>query len=297
MNECITMRSLGKNGRFGNQIFQYAFLRYYARKHGLDYQVPAWIGQRLFGLNDPPISNVFSKCKVARKDDLDMVCYKSPLVNVDFEGFFHELEYYSDDKKFFRNLFVPTKGLQNYLEKCWGNTKGRDIIGVHLRFGDYGFSYFFETPLQWIIDELEKRWHMYNAPLLYLATDDVRVRHTFKKFSPVLQADVFPDVQLQNCPAFYADFWALSQVNTLLIIANSSFSFSSALLNQNCNEMLRPDLEAQRLVRFNPWNSSSVVLKTTTPFLNFLARYPRVRKYYTKIRRFYLFYIKPMFFM
>lgn len=47
----VTMRTLGQNGRFANQLFQYAFLRFYAREHGLDVQVPAWEGKKLGGFN------------------------------------------------------------------------------------------------------------------------------------------------------------------------------------------------------------------------------------------------------
>ena len=50
------MSCLGRIGRFGNQFFQYAFLRHYARRHGLAVQTPPWIGQELFDCSDPPIA-------------------------------------------------------------------------------------------------------------------------------------------------------------------------------------------------------------------------------------------------
>lgn len=42
-------------GRFGNQMFQYAFARAYAEKHGYDFQCDTWIGQQIFNLDDDPI--------------------------------------------------------------------------------------------------------------------------------------------------------------------------------------------------------------------------------------------------
>jgi hypothetical protein len=39
-------------GRFGNQLFQYAFARAYAEKHGHEFCCPHWIGDDLFELND-----------------------------------------------------------------------------------------------------------------------------------------------------------------------------------------------------------------------------------------------------
>lgn len=47
------MRLLGTNGRFGNQLLQYAFLRLYADGHGLSCQTADWIGRDLFDLDDP----------------------------------------------------------------------------------------------------------------------------------------------------------------------------------------------------------------------------------------------------
>ena len=52
----LTMSSLGQLGRFGNQIFQYAFLRICANESGATVECPPWIGQKLFGHADAPIS-------------------------------------------------------------------------------------------------------------------------------------------------------------------------------------------------------------------------------------------------
>lgn len=52
----LTMSSLGQLGRFGNQLFQHAFLRICAHKTGALVECPPWIGQILFGHNDAPIS-------------------------------------------------------------------------------------------------------------------------------------------------------------------------------------------------------------------------------------------------
>ena len=46
----IAMSSLGNNGRFANQLFQYAYVRLYALRHGLTPAIPAWEGNQFFGL-------------------------------------------------------------------------------------------------------------------------------------------------------------------------------------------------------------------------------------------------------
>jgi hypothetical protein len=46
------MPTVGIKGRFGNQLFQYAFLKLYSLRNGLRIQVPAWQGEKLFGFSD-----------------------------------------------------------------------------------------------------------------------------------------------------------------------------------------------------------------------------------------------------
>lgn len=43
-------------GRFGNQLFQYAFARAYAEAHQATLLTPEWIGKTIFNLSDPPLN-------------------------------------------------------------------------------------------------------------------------------------------------------------------------------------------------------------------------------------------------
>jgi hypothetical protein len=47
------MWCLGRLGKFGNQLIQYAFLRIYAHRHGLGVETPRWVGQKIYGFSDP----------------------------------------------------------------------------------------------------------------------------------------------------------------------------------------------------------------------------------------------------
>jgi hypothetical protein len=50
----ITISCLGQHGRFGNQLFQYAYARAYAEKLGAELHTPDWIGKELFlDINEP----------------------------------------------------------------------------------------------------------------------------------------------------------------------------------------------------------------------------------------------------
>jgi hypothetical protein len=48
----ISFQELGSLGRFGNQLFQYAFLRTTARRLGVQFYCPHWIGDDIFLLED-----------------------------------------------------------------------------------------------------------------------------------------------------------------------------------------------------------------------------------------------------
>lgn len=51
----IGFSKLGQYGRFGNQLFQYAFLRNTAQRLGVKFYCPDWLGDRYFELNDKEI--------------------------------------------------------------------------------------------------------------------------------------------------------------------------------------------------------------------------------------------------
>jgi len=63
----VTVSCLGRHGRFGNQLFQYAYARAYAEKLGAQLQTPDWIGRRLFKNINEPI--------MQQKGDIDLFGY------------------------------------------------------------------------------------------------------------------------------------------------------------------------------------------------------------------------------
>jgi hypothetical protein len=134
----LTMSSLGQLGRFGNQIFQYAFLRICAQKSGATVECPPWIGQTLFGHDDAPISkrlppaierwecgkNMFDlipefipyieKLAGAKSSRVEPEALDKELVNVDMWGFFQvHTRFLRPHKEFFRSLFQPVSDLNH----------------------------------------------------------------------------------------------------------------------------------------------------------------------------------------
>lgn len=256
----ITMSTLGRNGRFANQLFQYAFLKIYARKHDLRVETPTWIGQVIFGHNDPPISKSLPTVKESTNQ---LAIAKIPhskknFENVDFWGYFqYNTSFYEPQKEYFRSLFKPTQKIDNILQKGLRELrrKGKTIIGIHLRRGDYGYGYFFRAPTEWYIKWLKELWQTVEQPVLFIASDEIeKVVDDFANYNPVTSKQLGMELEFAD---FYPDFYFLSHCD-IVAISNSSFSFAACMLNEKSNSFFRPHLPSKKLIPFDPWSSETI---------------------------------------
>lgn len=259
------MRTLGQNGRFGNQIFQYFFLRIYGQVHRLQVEVPEWIGRWLFDLDDPypgdPLPQV--------RENLDLMgpslseSSRPALTNHDLWGFCQcHTSYFRPHQMLFRTLCRPGARLQPVADRVMARLKerGRTLVAIHARRGDYvGGEFFWPTPTAWYLEWLKAIWPSLDEPVLYIASDDDSVHREFSAFSPITALDVagvIPGAEM------YPDFHILSCAD-VLAISNSSFSVSAAMLNDRARSYMRPEPNERRLVPFDPWNTK--VLLNATP--------------------------------
>jgi hypothetical protein len=162
----LTMSSIGQLGRFANQLFQYAFLRICAEKSGARVECPLWIGQTLFGHQDAPISKrlppaIEMKDRAVEQSLFDVVpafipyiekladakslrvgsdAIETGLSDVDLWGFFQfHTRYLKPHQQYFRSLFQPVNDLKLALDDGLKllRSKGKTIVGIHLRRSDY----------------------------------------------------------------------------------------------------------------------------------------------------------------
>ncbi|HEX5104365.1 MAG TPA: alpha-1,2-fucosyltransferase [Pirellulaceae bacterium] len=263
----VMMSKLGQLGRFANQLFQYMFLKTYALRHDLEVQTPPWIGQQLFGLADPPIAGPLPEfVELYDKDPQRMVVPRltEPLRNVDFSGFFqYPTRYYAPQREYIRRLFTPVPEAKQPLDAAVTRLRerGRTLVALHIRRGDYGFRYFYVTPLAWYLGWLEQMWPTWESPLLIVATDEpAAVLPAFAAYRPVTAADL--GLKLPIAP-YFPDFYLLTQAD-VLAIPNSSFSFAAAMLNANLKAAWRSHLADPLgdppFRTFDPWDAD--VLET-----------------------------------
>ncbi|WP_284637739.1 alpha-1,2-fucosyltransferase [Paenibacillus silviterrae] len=267
-NDVITKSTLGLEGRFGNQVFAYAFMKIYAKHYNLKIETRDWIGQYLFGHKDPPITKELPIVR-PRESDLRKIfeskkndVAKLRLKNVDLKGSTNYYsKYFSKYKKYFRSLFVPVPQIENEMNKGLAilRSKGNTIVGLHLRRGDYldykGHYAYFVAPASWYIEWLDRIWKKLDKPVLFIASDEPQsVIHDFAKFRPITSQDLNMYGKLKPEANFYPDFYLLSKCD-ILAISNSSFSFSASMLNTRCKLFLRPQQSTQKLIKYDPWDA------------------------------------------
>lgn len=260
----VSLSTLGHNGQFANQLFQYMFLKLYAKVHDLRVEAPVWIGQFLFGASDPAVSmlrptvgspnNLLPELAESLRADCD-----PPYKNVDFWGYFqYPTRFYFPHQTYIRSLFQPVPSIAAKLKVALDQLRshGGTVVGLHLRRKDYGYEHFFIAPSQWYKDWLKGLWETLDQPVLFIASDDLAaVLPDFTEYHPVTSQSL--GISLPEAP-FYPDFYLLSQCD-MLAISNSSFSFAASLLNESVSSCVRPHLPSRQLIPYDPWNSEPLL--------------------------------------
>ncbi|KAA0570566.1 alpha-1,2-fucosyltransferase [Azospirillum sp. Sh1] len=251
----LAATALGCNGRFGNQLLQYGFLRLYAARHDLDLEVPEWVGRYLYDCDDPLPGAPLPRVSEEDHDFFASLSGAAPVrAECDVTGYFCRhtaaLAPYRAD---FRRLFMPGRYLWPRADAIEHRlrARGRTIVALHLRRGDYGWGRFWIAPELWYRTWLEQLWADLEKPVLYLATDAPELAAAFSPFSPILATDLGTPLAGAE---FFTDFHALC-VADVLAISNSTFSFAAGLLNRTARRFVRPDRHRRMLVPYDPWDA------------------------------------------
>ena len=267
--DTVTISTLG-NHRFGNQLFQYMFIKTYGIRHDLRMEITPWMGEHLFGLREARLTRALPEVREKFEHDVDDTIIpnaETPFRNVDFRGYFqYHTSYFAPFKDDIRAWFRPVGLFAERADEAWSSlaARGKTVVGLHirrgLRRGEWGFGYFFITPSNWCVDWLQSIWPTLRNPVLFVATDAPEmVKEIFSEYEPVIASDLgvsMPRFQ------FFLDFYLMTRCD-LLAIANSTFSFAASMLNQRASAFVRPVLTAQRFVPYDPWNSKPLIQDQT----------------------------------
>jgi glycosyltransferase involved in cell wall biosynthesis len=257
----VAMSTLGRNGRFANQLMQYSYVRLYALRHGLRPAVPHWIGTDLYGRRDAKPDGGLRELRFFAfdNDDLHLWRVPDPPVDIDLWGYFQELPAcWKPHRELLRRLYALPAALANPLEQRLSETTDggrRDLVAVHVRRGDYrtlhrqGLPWYRPVPEEWYAAWLRRVLPGLRDPLVYVATDEPgTVLPAFAEFAPAGTGTF----SIPGLPADALDFEILRRAGHLAI-ANSSFSRMAAILAPEAQVCVCPDFGKDSFVAYEPW--------------------------------------------
>jgi len=252
----VSMSTLGSNGRFANQLFQYAYVKLYALRHGLEPLLPSWDGNKLFGLNDKSCRGLsYPEVRFGGFDDSDRLLWEmdEPPIDIDLFGYFQELPAcWERHRSLLRRLFQLVPDYADVIEGWYENVRRngeRTLVAVHVRRADYrrfdGMPWYRLVPEDWYVSWLRNIWPTLRDPILFVATDEPEtVLPFFNEFTSLATR-----ASLRN---YITDFEMLRRAD-YLAIANSSFSRMAAILGADSQQCVCPSFETRTFVPYYPW--------------------------------------------
>lgn len=266
-SDSVSMASLGHQGRFANQLWQYLFLRMYGLRNALTVKVPPWEGEQIFGCSDPRPEAGDRRPSMtfggSGDDDLELWNIDDAPRNIDFKGNFQNLPpQWGTHRAFIRRLYTPkpewsaaTGELDHLLKR-----DGRTLVTIHVRRGDYR-TYdhdkrpeFRLVPTDWYRALLDKIWPTLERPLLHVSTDEPEaIKPVFRDYEH-LDAGFF--VGDFGIPEHVRDFMLLQHAD-VLVACNSSFSTMAAVTGKPGQRGYLADFRIQGFTSYDPWTEPS----------------------------------------
>jgi FkbM family methyltransferase len=272
----VTMSTLGRNGRFANQLFQYMFLRLVAKTQGAVVQTPQWVGQELFGFDDPvPVLSLPQWVDPVLLNQglgnlasppgwVDFFRKHNPsFQSTDFVGYFMEhSSCLAPEKDYIRSLFRFSSKFEEFFNGRVQALKSQrqKILAIHLRRGDYGTDCFFRAPCAWYEKWIKENSLNPEEWLVYICSESPEPY--LSRFPGYLVASA-GSLGVDANMASYLDFYIMTKADYVLT-ANSSYSFIATMLNESATGFACPNVDTASLEKFDPWNAPVLQRKKLT---------------------------------
>ena len=253
MSGVIQMSQLGRYGRFGNCLFQSAFLHCYAKQHDLTVQAPKFPGQEIFSFRFDPIEQ--HKPTMVEKTSVTDSCTVEPpsgdeYVNRDVSGYFQfHTGWYRPFKRDLQVMFKPV------ISPTF-SAGDRTVVGMHSRWGDYdNRKHAWRAPTQWYVNWVNENWGRLTDPVLLICAEDQ------KKFMDGYTALCKPGTSAFDAikasitvpESSYKQDWVNLQACDIVLMPNSTFGFTAALFSSKVRETWRASLPDEKFVNFDVW--------------------------------------------
>ena len=226
----ISFNSLGGYGRLGNQMFQYASLRGIANEHGYDFMVPE-TGHRLFDLFEMTNCINRQENKIVMHNlthkgfEFDRDLLETCPNYTDLYGYFQSEKYFDAIQDSIREDFTFKEHDLEALNRLRSMSDGRKIASVHVRRGDY-MSLQEYHPLVGI-NYYKEAMEILKDSMFVVFSDDPEWCQS---------QDIFSECLIANAPD-HTSMYLMTKFDHN-IIANSSFSWWGAWLNNNYQKVV-----------------------------------------------------------
>ena len=227
----ISFNQLGNFGNLGNQMFQYATLKGLAIKHGYNWSIPP---KSEFGTTYLMRSSIYDTFSLPNLEEKNVNLSTNPILpekyfyfdenlfkncpdNVDLNGYYQSYKYFSH---------IRNELIKDFTFKVQDVFLNIPYVAIHVRRGDYlNFSEYHPTcGLDYYVEAME-----------YFP------EHKFLVFSDDIewckQQEIFKECFFSDGSSSGNDLFLMS-IAEHNIIANSSFSWWGAWLNNNSNKIV-----------------------------------------------------------
>jgi hypothetical protein len=229
--EMLSYSRLGLNGRLGNQMFQYASLRGIAASNQYGFVIPP-SGHQLFDIFEMPegILNCSSSFSYETFNEPHFHFDKNFMSgfpdNRDLFGYFQAEKYFKNIEDIIKNEFSIKSTIIKNVDKFTDIFKNYKVFSIHFRRTDYlNNPNAHPTPSQDYYQSAINLFDDYDFGIVF--SDDIN----WCKSQNLLNSDKF----IFSYNHHFVDLYLMTQCHSN-IIANSSFSWWGAWLNQNKNK-------------------------------------------------------------
>jgi hypothetical protein len=204
----ISFNRLGNYGRLGNQLFQYAFLRSTARRLGVKFYCPHWIGDEVFELNDSDertlepidIHQIYNQPSHSSGFNQDALSIKD---GTDITGYFQTERYW--DRDLVREWYRFRENKICRVRRKYEQIDFAKSVAIHLRFGDFASLalnriVFYIPPLEYYIRAFSR---IEKSENIVVFSDDIQLARQYvqpwnAKFLFIDNNEVYEDVYLMS---------------------------------------------------------------------------------------------------
>lgn len=228
----ISHNQLGRNGRLGNQMFQFAALVGIADKFGYEYCLPPSVLSDEYPDSEFNIFNTFDlppvRIFITSLNDLneqkfgyDEYIANGCPDNINLNGFFQSEKYFVSIKEKIKTIFTFKSNIVELANQYFYSTfKNTEVISLHIRRGDYvNYSHHPILSINYYKESLSILPN--NIPILIFSDDVDWIKYN----NPFYEYNCF--ISQYNNPIIDL---CLQTLCTYHIIANSTFSWWGAWL-------------------------------------------------------------------